>query len=127
MSQTSDLDETNSTSTFTTSFNHIYLTSELKSHEEVNQKNLVASQEKIKKLLKKFDKQATIDGEILNKLTNWNKKQEELKQLENELLEQEKIIRETEEKQKILHKEYSNLKNKLALLEKEKETLDKGL
>lgn len=47
MSEMSDSEETISTEDI---FNKIYLASELRAHEEVNQKNLQATENKVKKL-----------------------------------------------------------------------------
>lgn len=57
MSEINEQDETNNSgSTFSSSgFTETYLMSELRSHEEVNQRNLKATEDKIKKLFDVFN------------------------------------------------------------------------
>lgn len=59
MGDANELNETNYTCTITNIFSKLYLASELRSHEEVNQKNFKATEDKIQPLYQDLNEYAT--------------------------------------------------------------------
>lgn len=124
MSDSNELNETNHTCTITNIFNKLFLASELRSHEEVSQKNYEATEDKIRLLYRDLNQHAK-DKSAAN-LLEYRKQKQELRELNAQFSKQEGALREASEKERELQEELSCLKSRLEELEKQKATFDKG-